>query len=356
MSMLDLCEECGTPRIITTEYRWLSNGDIVQKRDQRNRIILTECETFDPLFKNMQEIVGMPIEQIILDCIRRTYLAYCRLFLPDNMPELRKNPDFNVRAIGDGFIKLATPMGVGKFKFVDMRNEGDKNDFYTVSITEPYSLIMCVACHCGAMEALFGEDRGVRYSEVSPGVYHITAFPHEHPKEFKGRMKMMLYAPEEGGIELERCGTCGGPLKLSDNKWYLDRGVIMNKTANRRLVVMGPNQFDPIFQELETELGETIPEVVVEAQRRFTKTGFFTMDEYGSKEEFRDGLAMRGLGNLTELDIKRTGLKMTLDNAVLPLIIVGMMQGIFDAALDIDSHVEWELSEEGKLEIEVTPT
>jgi hypothetical protein len=58
---------------------------------------------------------------------------------------------------------------------------------------------------------------------------------------------------------------------------------------------------------------------------------------------------------MTELSIKRSGLKMTLNNAVLHLLIVGMMQGIFDAALGVDSNVKWELSKEGNLEIEVSP-
>jgi len=79
------------------------------------------------------------------------------------------------------------------------------------------------------------------------------------------------------------------------------------------------------------------------------------MDDYADTEEFKAGLAMRGLGNIKELRIKRTGLNMTVDNAVLPLMLVGMMQGIFDAALDVNSLVEWELSEEGNLKIEVKP-
>jgi len=354
MSGLDSCEECGVPKVITSEYEWLTNGDIVQKRDQRNRIILTESENLEPLFEGMEKIIGMPIENIVIDCIRRTYRSYCKLFLPENMEELRANPEF-WRAAGENFIKLAIPMGVGRFEFVEMRHEGDETDSYTVTVKEPYSLRMCVACHCGASEAIFGRDMGVEYSEVEPDVYRITTFPQEHPEGLKGRMKMVLYNPITGDIQLETCATCGGPRMLSQNKWYLDRGVIMNKSMNRRLVVMGPNQFDPIFKELENELGDTIPQVVIEAQRRFTTTGFFSMDDYANTEEFKAGLAMRGLGNIKELRIKRTGLNMTVDNAVLPLMLVGMMQGIFDAALDVNSLVEWELSEEGNLKIEVKP-
>ena len=355
MSTLKPCVECGVPRVIAEEYLWLDNGDIVQKRDQRDRIIFSECENLDPLFAGIEKILGTPIEHIIIDCIRRTYRSYCRLFLPSNVDEMVREKKLDARSLDDGLAKLAIPMGVGKFEFVDKRIEGDDDDFYTCSVSEPNSLLMCAACHCGAMEAILGRDQGIEYSETAPDVYNLKAFPSPHPEALKGRMRIERYDHAAGDLELERCATCGGPKALSDNRWYLKRGVVVNRTTKRRMAVMGPNQIDPIFRELELELGETIPRVVVEAQRRFTKNGFYAMDDYSDTDEFRKGLALRGLGNLKELEIKRTGLRMRLENAVLHLMLVGMMQGIFDAALDLDSTVDWEISRRGDLDIEVKP-
>jgi hypothetical protein len=353
MSTFDLCEECGVPRIITTEYLWLDNGDIVQKRDQRDRIIFKESENLDPLFHGIEQLIGVHIEHIAIDCIRRTYRTYVGLFLPRNVNELVRAKQLDIKALDDQAARMGLPMGTGKFDFVDMRYEDDEDDYYTVSVTEPYSVLMTAASHCGAIEAITGRSHGVKYSKVSPDVYHQTAFPSEHPGGLRGRLKMERYAHASGDLVLERCGSCGGPKALSDFQWHLDRGVIVDKSNQHRFAVMGPNQIDPIFKELEMELGDTIPRVVVEAQRRFTKTGYYTMRDYGNMEDFRAGLALRGLGNLKELEIKRTGLKMRLENAVLPLTLVGMMQGIFDAALHSDSTVEWELSEQGSLRLEV---
>jgi hypothetical protein len=355
MGALEPCEECGVPQVIGDEYIWLNNGDIVQKRDQRDRIIFSECENLDPLFRGIEELLGMPIEHIIIDCIRRTYRSYCKLFLPENIDELVANKQVDVRSLVDRFAKLAIPMGVGKFGFVGMQLEGDENDFYTSSISEPNSLLMCAACHCGAMEAVLGYDQWVKYAEAAPDVYDLTAYPSPHLETLKGRMRIERYYHSKSDLELERCATCGGPKALSENRWYLNRGIVVNKATKRRMAVMGPNQIDPIFRELELELGETIPRIVVEAQRRFTRNGFYSIDDYANADEFRAGLALRGLGNLKELEIKRTRLRMRLENAVLHLMIVGMMQGIFDAALDMDSTVDWELSQGGDLEIEVKP-
>lgn len=37
------------------------------------------------------------------------------------------------------------------------------------------------------------------------------------------------------------------------------------------------------------------------------------------------------------------------------LMTIGMVQGLFETAFDVESFVDWELSEEGDLTVEVTP-
>jgi hypothetical protein len=354
MKMLDACEECGVPQVVTNEYIWLNNGDIVQKRDQRHRIIFMESENWDPLFIGIGDMIGSSIEHMVIACVRRGMLRYLRTFLPADITEQVKKGKVDPKSIDDSFRELGAPMGSGVFDFVDMRYQGDQDDFFTVSISEPYSLLMCAATHSAAMEAIFGYPHEVIYSEETPGLYHLRAFPSEHLDELKGRMTQGYYEHSKGDIELERCGTCGGPKALSLLKWNIDRGVITDQVSKRRIAVMSPTQIEPTFNELEMELGETIPRVVVEAQRRFTKTGFYSMNEYADMEEFRKGLALRGVGNLQELKISRQAVSMRVENVVLPMMIVGMMQGIFDNAVGVNSVVDWHVSERGNLELMIT--
>jgi hypothetical protein len=42
-----------------------------------------------------------------------------------------------------------------------------------------------------------------------------------------------------------------------------------------------------------------------------------------------------------------------LDNAALPLMVVGLAQGFFEMGLSTNSSVEWELTEDGALEVNV---
>jgi hypothetical protein len=48
-------------------------------------------------------------------------------------------------------------------------------------------------------------------------------------------------------------------------------------------------------------------------------------------------------------------MELRLENTVLHLIIVGTMQGAFEAVSQVESEVEWELSADGALEIKITP-
>ncbi|MBC7247412.1 MAG: hypothetical protein H5T73_06505 [Actinobacteria bacterium] len=353
---IESCPECGVPRLITGEQLWLNNGDIVQARDRRSRILFLETENLDPLFRGIEEIIGVPLERMVIAASRRAYRVYLRAFVPGEVREKIARREMDYEPIEAAFRELGALNGTGRYERVDMRFEGDDQDYDTVSISEPYSLPFCVAAHVGAIEALTGVDQGYSYEEVSPGLYHITTFPSPHPDELKGRLHFEPYEHREGGTELEKCASCGGPRALSGFAWYPDRGVIVDRETGRRMCIQGNALIQPVFDELESELGDIIPRAVVEAQRRFTRSGFFGLaDAVAGEENFRERLALRGLGNLTELVVKRRGMHVRVENAALPLMLVGIAQGFYEMGMSVDSSVDWQYHEDGVLEVEVRP-
>ena len=46
---------------------------------------------------------------------------------------------------------------------------------------------------------------------------------------------------------------------------------------------------------------------------------------------------------------------MRLEDPCMRVIMIGMMQGIFEMAFDIESNVEWNLSDDGDLKVEIKP-
>ena len=350
----DLCPECGVSKTFSGEQAWMDNGDIVQTRDHGHRLTFIESDNLDPLFDGISHLIGVSIEPIVIETVRTNMRAYIRRFVPDEVRERVLRKELDPAKIDEAFANMGNPAGYGRYRPVDSRFEGDQDDFITVSITEPFSLPMCAASHCGAVEAILGYDHAVTYSQIEPNTWHLVAFPYQQPRAFVDRLHSERYERTSGNLLLERCPSCGCPKGLSMCEWFLERGVIINRPLQRRMALIGSTELNPIFKELEDELGDTIPQIVVEAQRRFTKTGFYSMQDVQTEGDFRVQLALRGLGLLRELKINRRGLHMLVENAALPPMIVGMMQGIFEMSFDLDTYVEWEVSR-GNLRMELIP-
>ena len=353
MIELKTCPECGVPDYVTREHLWLDNGDIVQSRDEGHRVVFFESENIDPLFRKIEQIIGVPVDPIVITAVRREVRNYVSLLIPDEVKGLIRNKVVDVATIAQSLIDVAKMVGHGCQKIVGYRYEKDENDYYTVTVREPFSLPMQCGTLLGTTEAVAGVENTVTYEKLSEDTYKITTFPCPHPEEMKERLRLRRYRRRPGDRKQERCATCGGPRALGGYQWHLDRGVILNKASGRRMIITGPNELDVVFKELEQELGETIPNVVVEAQRRFAADGFYSLGDIEEVEDFGNRLALRGLGNLRDLQISGKGLRMRLENAVLHLMVVGMLQGVFDASRGVESRVEWELSEQGTLEVEI---
>lgn len=354
---LKICPECGVPEIITSEHLWSNNGDIMHSRDKSSRIIFLETENLDPLFHGIEQIIGMPIENMIITASRRAYRTYTKAFIPESIRKKIQQKEIDYGPYDAAFRDVAGLNGCGRYEEVSRRYERDDDDYDIVTISEPFCVPMTVSAHLGAIESLTGIDQSYKYEEVSDGVYKITSYPSPHSEELKERLRSEPYKHRDGGLELERCTTCGGPILLAGYQWLPDRGIIVNRTTARRMSISGNALMDPVFLELEKELGDIIPRAVVEAQRRFTKGGFYTMDDIAEEGDFRTQLALRGLGNLKELTMKSEGMYMRLDNVALPLIIVGLAQGFFEMGFGLDeSEVDWEISEDGVLDMEVKPS
>jgi hypothetical protein len=186
-------------------------------------------------------------------------------------------------------------------------------------------------------------------------MYEFVAQMVESPPVLKQKVRLLEYLRKPGDIELERCPSCGTPKAIAGYHWHSPKGIVVDAKRGRRLALLGQESFDSIFRSLESEYGDKITQVVVEAQRRFAKTGFYSIEEVGNEDEFRIQLALRGLGNLQYIRMGTSGMSMRVDNVSGHLLLVGMAQGLFENALYVESDVDWELTKAGNLELEVKP-
>ncbi|MDY6796526.1 MAG: hypothetical protein SWK76_14800 [Actinomycetota bacterium] len=68
---IDRCPEYEVPEPFVQGQMWLNNGDIVQRVNPGARIAFIECENLDPLFANIGEIIGVPIEPFVMNIAAR---------------------------------------------------------------------------------------------------------------------------------------------------------------------------------------------------------------------------------------------------------------------------------------------
>ena len=348
------CPECGVPEQFAQNQVWLNNGDIVQRVNPSARAGFIECENYDPLFNNISDIIGMSIEHIVTNIQAVTSDVYMRSVIPRDVIKMVRGGELDPVILTEPIMTLCHILGLGKYEYIDGLYEMDKNDYYKQRITKPYSVPVCAGALAGVLTTLLGGHHQVTYEEVGPDCYEFTTSWTKRPNKLLERFNLEVYEHVDGDLELERCGSCDMPKAFRGYKWDVENGLITSQYTGRRMALIGPGTMDQLFLELEAELGEEIPKVVVEAQRRFVRTGFYPIDRLSDMADFRTQLALRGLGNLREMRTSPAGFKMRIDNAAGYLMTIGMVQGLFEMTFDFDSHVEWEISEKGDLTIEVS--
>lgn len=353
---VEICPQCLVPRQIVDGHRWLNNGVIVTTIDPSLRMVFTECENFDPIFQGIEKLIGVPIEHIIVDIERKGTRDYFSPIIPPEVKDMLKRNELSLDPIIAALVFTARINGLGKYELVEYRHQLDEQDHTTLRITNPHSIPIALGDMAGGCEAVTDREHAhVTSKEVSPGIYDMTASVSGALEELEGYLERKEYHLREGDIEWDRCPSCGGPKTLSGFRWDLDTGIIRDTFTGRRISIIHPSVIDPIFEVLEKELGEAIPEMAIEAQRRFAKTGLYSKEEISEVQGFRTQLALRGMGYLRELEMSPKGLRMRLDNACMHLMMVGLVQGLFEMSTGLESQVEWELTEDGDLELAVTP-
>lgn len=351
---VERCEECGVPLYITTTHRWLESGAIVLAGQERSRPYFMECENIDPILATVESIIGLPVENVVIATDRRGVKTYLKGIIPEEVRKKLERREIDWQPINRGLWQVARLSGIGLYELVDFRYAGDDQDFITERVKNPFSIPVICGTTTAAIEILFAREMGVSYRREEGGSILITCRPSPHPEEYRERLMVKPYVHRGGSVELRRCASCGGPAALSDCYWDLEMGVIRHTKTGRRISILSP-VMEVVLEELEEELGEEIPRAVVEAQRRYTREGFYSFHEIVDEENVREQFAWRGLGELSELRMGRKGVKMTLKSAGLSLLVVGMAQGLFEQAFKVESTVDWELDEEGTLQVEVLP-
>ncbi len=352
---IEVCPRCLVPTQFVNINEWAGGGTISQSNDPEHRMVLIECDNIDPLFKEIETLIGMPIERIVIESKRRDTARYMNRVIPPDVKEKVQSLEMDIVPLIEALSIIGFIFGYGNSKLVRVEYTNSLDDYVIERIREPYSIPFWCADLAGSSEAVTSRDHDVKYEMIAEQEVEIRAWPSPRPEGLTSRLELKEYPYIEGDLELGKCPECGGPVGLGDYAWSPDRGIIQMKSTGRRVVMIGPSYLNAVFNELEGEVGEDIPRIVVEAQRIFTKQDVYSPNEIGEMQEFRELLGLRGLGNLRELKMQGKALNVTVQNASIPLLLVGLMQGYFEDMTGMDSQADWETGEDGTLAMEISP-
>ena len=84
---MDVCEKCGVPLMVSRELNWEKNGVISLTSSPRNRMVFFEAESIEQLFRGIEELIGAPIEHIVIESRSRETKRYIERVFPPEMRE-----------------------------------------------------------------------------------------------------------------------------------------------------------------------------------------------------------------------------------------------------------------------------
>ncbi len=371
MKKTELCSDCGIPLMIGKELSWEDNGVITLRRSPLNRMVFYESRVIDNLFQGIERLIGLPIEHIVIESRRRDVRKYIERSFPGwvigslrwagkyaDDPGLLgraiRRPAMQVgKALTLRVMEMGRLYGYGRAELGEGWERDDPFPWRESLVRHPYSVPFWSADALGSAEAIEGVEQWVKYESLGEETYRVTTYPSEHPVELKERLRRRKKYPfKPGNIAFQRCPSCGLPLELSRYRWYPEEGIIIDTENDWRMSIFGPQALEAVLDDLESELGEDIPRVVVEAQKGYIKSRTGQMNWRRSGTTFNKLTALRGMGNITGFEADEKHLSVRIQNACLPLIMVGMAQALYEIALGLeDSTYEWELSDDGDLDI-----
>src|SRR5450759_381476 len=349
MSKVKVCKTCGVPKRVGRGHLWNADGTMVQRQDRDHRMILFDSDGIDDLFKNIESLIGIPIENIVIESKARATEAYIAHLIKGRKGALARM--IRIERVITTIVEQGRLLGYGDIRVTEF---SWADAFMYCEITDPYSLPLFCGDLRGALQAIRKLEGQITYEEIGPNKYRIKDFQADDVTAFENRLLPASLPRKPGDITYHRCPGCKAPLEISGFAWDFDKGTITQKASGIRYAVFGSSGMQVVLDELEKELGDTVPATIVEAQRMHAAKTMNPRWKAVGQADIRNWLADQGLGNLLKLEQKDSGYDVLVQNPAIPLLLVGTMAALFEFITDKKAAVEWSVADDGDLSMSVT--
>jgi hypothetical protein len=323
---MKLCKVCGIPVIVGRDQVWNSNGTITMTDDERLRMGIYNMSMLTDMVSKIEEVVGPPIHQMFMEGKRRYARHYIENLLQGPLGFVVKRTKFGAKKAYQQLIDTGTALGYGHLAL----EVYERKERLGGKVKNPYYTPFLVGDVRAAFEAIEQLPSRAEWSDEGKDTTRVMCEKVDGEDRFDKRFVFEDKVRLAGEAHHEVCKGCGVPKALGRFKWHVGKGTIVEEATGDRYFIMGFNDINAVFTELEEALGDIIPGSVYDANRKvglaMVKKGIIK----GLDELARD-MALRGMALLTHQKVEGSTtleLKNPFNRNFLLGTVMGVLEGL----------------------------
>jgi len=358
------CRECGLPVTLRLLFRWRDEGVVTLRWFSPDfRFVVLYQELLNRIFDVLEEQFGKEkVDEIAWEAEKGSASEYVAMIFLSNKLWL-KPLSFLIRYTRLLNVLLeqnSALLGYGAVQVIDAKVPNTR-----IYIRNPYRLSLFRADADGVYEVARERRMKIRVEDISPeeGVYYFvgkTPDMQRIPNLFHSyRIKPKPVQGVSKPLEVSRCPRCGIPKPVSYYLWDERLGIIVSSLSGRRIILWPDYALEKMLKAFEDALGDEAKAILFDITREFwidlirskgvglspdEQVTFLEANTQKRYEILLNRLAYQGYGRCTRVEIEGSPyrVKIELVNPSTPMIISGVLAGMFEALEDREVTVEME--------------
>lgn len=350
------CSRCGVPRILTNEHSWGSNGTLYLRNDPTHRMVIIDMDALNHILDSIAECIGLPVDNIILEAKRRSGQHFMDAILSGIKGLVARN--LISAKVYQQLAKQVSMLGYGHAEVVGYR----RHSYLEGLVSDAYNAPAISGDIGGAFNSVERRFADIDYVQEEAGLLRITiSASGESGAEYSDRFTFNPPPALPGHNIFELCPVCRAPLELGKQYSFdMERGVIHELKTGHRVVLVGMMTLRNLFGELEAELGEEIPSLIMSIEKdRVREVILEKGKELDTSEEgylrYTRTMELKGMGNGERAEFSGDTVVIRVDNPYYEPLVAGFLAGFYEATNGTESKVDWIDSKASYTEVTISP-
>jgi hypothetical protein len=358
------CKDCGLPRILPLIFNWRDEGVITLRWFATEfRFVFLYQELLNLILSFLEDTFGKEqVDQLTWQAEKGSASEYMAMIvLGDKLWLKPVSLLIRYTRLVNILLELSSALfGYGAIQVIE-----HGVPYAAAYIRNPYRLSMFRADGDGVYEVTKERRMEMEVVEVSAeeNVYYFVG---KTPDKKRIPNLFHIYriqpAPIQGvstPLDVPRCPRCNLPRPLSNYVWDERMGIVLNKLSGRRMILWPDYALQELLKTFEETLGERARQIIFDITKQFWTDLILSKGVGLSQEEqlafleasprkryeiILNQIAYQGLGRAVKVDVEESPYRVRIEliNPTTPIVISGILAGIFEALEERDVEVEME--------------